>query len=80
MDNDVVIPIEVYIEIKKELEELQNNWNELEEHLKEMIKELNPDNLNIGDFNLQHDDKTTGMYLTIIYVLTMMTEIKEGNQ
>jgi len=57
---------------------LNDNWDRLEERLKQMAKTLNPDDLSMREFELQHDGKNVNFYLTIIYVLTMMTEIKEG--
>lgn len=62
----------------KQYEKLEHNWNELKEWLEKELVEMNPQKLNIGEFNLQNNDMNMGRYLTIQRIKELMQEIESG--
>ena len=53
-----------------------NNWNELKKWLENQMKELNPRELEIGQFNIQNDDYTMGQYNVYRNILKRMQELE----
>ena len=63
-------------ELAGDVERLENNWNQLKEWLKEELLKMNPEKLNIGEFNLQNNDMNMERYLTIQRVSELMQELE----
>lgn len=54
----------------------KTNWNELKKWLENQTKELNPRELEIGQFNIQNDDYTMGQYNVYQNILKRMQELE----